>query len=93
LACRLALECLSPVPSLLKKIKRSFSIPLRLTDSKLLNTVENSLAAHRAQHIMTLLKQKNLQNKVMCLQLNADNSPQHPLYIGYAKQPVPYVIT
>jgi hypothetical protein len=42
---------------------------------------------------MTLLKQKNLQNKVMCLQLNADNSPQHPLYIGYAKQPVPYVIT
>jgi hypothetical protein len=95
--------------------------PFRMTDSKLLSTVENllgdateadaailravkisqmtvcgwgkhALAAPRAQHIMTLLTQKNLQNKVMCLQLNADNSPQHPLYIGYAKQPVPYVI-
>jgi hypothetical protein len=54
---------------------------------------KHALAAPRAQHIMALLKQKNLQNKVMCLQLNADNSPQHPLYIGYAKQPVPYVIT
>ncbi len=95
--------------------------PFRMTDSKLLNTVDNllgdatqadsailravdlseftvcgwgkhPLAAPRAQHMMALLKQKNLHNKVMCLQLNADNSPQHPLYIGYAKQPVPYVI-
>jgi hypothetical protein len=95
--------------------------PFRMTDSKLLSTVDNllgdakqvddailravelsecavcgwgkhALAAPRAQHIMELIKQKNLQNKVMCLQLNADNSPQHPLYIGYAKQPVPYVI-
>jgi hypothetical protein len=95
--------------------------PFRMTDSKLLNTVDNllgdikeadeailravelsemtvcgwgkhALAASRAQHIMALLRLKNLQNKVMCLQLNADNSPQHPLYIGYAKQPVPYVI-
>jgi hypothetical protein len=93
----------------------------RMTDSKLLNTVDNllgdateadaailravelsemtvcgwgkhALAAPRAQHIMTLLKNAGLQNKVMCLQLNADNSPQHPLYIGYAKQPFPYVI-
>ncbi len=100
--------------------------PFRMTDSKLLNTVDNllgdateadatilravelsemtvcgwgkhALAAPRAQHIMALLRQKNLQNtslqnKVMCLQLNADNSPQHPLYIGYAKQPVPYFV-
>ena len=100
--------------------------PFRMTDSKLLNTVDNllgdaaladgailralelaemtvcgwgkhTLAAPRAQHIMTLIKQAGLQNtglqqKVMCLQLNADNSPQHPLYIGYAKQPVPFVI-
>jgi hypothetical protein len=94
--------------------------PFRMTDSKLLNTVDNllgdakeadgaivqavelsqmtvcgwgkhPLAAPRAQHMMTLLKNAGLQNKVMCLQLNADNSPQHPLYIGYAKQPVPYV--
>ncbi len=53
---------------------------------------KHALAAPRAQHIMALIKQVDLQNKVMCLQLNADNSPQHPLYIGYAKQPVPYVI-
>ena len=100
--------------------------PFRMTDSKLLNTVDNllgdaaqadgailravelaeitvcgwgkhTLAAPRAQHIMTLIKQAGLQNtglqqKVMCLQLNADNSPQHPLYIGYAKHPVPFVI-
>jgi hypothetical protein len=95
--------------------------PFRMTDSKLLNTVDNllgdakqadeailravelsqmtvcgwgkhALAAPRAQHIMALITQVGLQNKVMCLQLNADNSPQHPLYIGYAKQPVPYVI-
>jgi hypothetical protein len=39
-----------------------------------------------------MLTQANLQNKVMCLQLNADKSPQHPLYIAYAKQPVPFVI-
>jgi hypothetical protein len=56
----------------IKKIKRSFSILLRLTDSKLLNTVENSLAAHRAQHIMALIKQAGLQNKLMCLQLNVE---------------------
>ena len=96
--------------------------PFRMTDSKLLNSVDNllsdsaeadeailravqisemtvcgwgkhPLAAPRAQHIMALIKQKNLQQKVMCLQLNADNSPQHPLYIGYAKQPVPFVIS
>jgi hypothetical protein len=54
---------------------------------------KHPLAAPRAQHVMALLKQVGLQNKVMCLQLNADNSPQHPLYIGYAKQPVPYLIT
>ena len=95
--------------------------PFRMTNSKLLNTVENllgdaaqaddtilraaklseitvcgwgkhALAAPRAQYIMALLKQADLQNKVMCLQLNADNSPQHPLYIGYTKQPVPFVI-
>ncbi len=40
-----------------------------------------------------VIKQVGLKNKVMCLQLNADNSPQHLLYIGYAKQPVPYLIT
>ena len=96
--------------------------PFRMTDSKLLNSVDNllsesaeadeailravalsemtvcgwgkhPLAAPRAQHIMALIKQKNLQQKVMCLQLNTDNSPQHPLYIGYAKQPVPFVIS
>jgi hypothetical protein len=58
-----------------------------------LNTVENSLAAPRVQHIMALIKQAGLQNKVMCLQLNVENSPQHALTIGYAKQPVPYLIT
>jgi hypothetical protein len=54
---------------------------------------KHALAAARAQHIMALTTQAGLQNKLMCLQLNADNSPQHPLYIGYSKQPVPYVIT
>ena len=53
---------------------------------------KHPLAAPRAQHIMALLKLAGLHNKVMCLQLNADNSPQHPLYIGYAKQPVPFLI-
>jgi hypothetical protein len=39
-----------------------------------------------------MLTRANLQHKVKCLQLNADGSPQHPLYIAYAKQPVPFVI-
>ena len=95
--------------------------PFRMTDSRLLNTVDNllgdiaeadgyilravqlsdmtvcgwgkhSLAASRGRNIAAMLTQANLQNKVMCLQLNADKSPQHPLYIAYAKQPVPFVI-
>lgn len=95
--------------------------PFRMTDSKLLNTVDNllgdivqandsilsavevsaftvcgwgkhPLAAARAKVVMDLLIQANFQHKVMCLQLNADGSPQHPLYIAYAKQPVPFLI-
>lgn len=54
---------------------------------------KHSLAMPRAQHVLQKLQAANLQHKVMCLQLNADNSPQHPLYIAYAKQPVPFVIT
>lgn len=96
--------------------------PFRMTDSRLLNTVENllgdtdkanscilnavqsavitvcgwgkhPLAAPRAQTVMTLLAQANLQHQVKCLQLNADGSPQHPLYIAYAQQPVPFTIS
>ena len=96
--------------------------PFRMTDSTLLNTVDNllgdadeandcilravqvssitvcgwgkhPLAAPRAKIVLSLLKNANLQHKVKCLQLNADNSPQHPLYIAYAKQPVPFVIS
>lgn len=94
--------------------------PFRMTDSTLLNTVDNllgdvheanssilravemskstvcgwgkhPLAVPRAKSVMSLLTAANLQNKVMCLQLNADGSPQHPLYIAYAKQPVPFL--
>jgi hypothetical protein len=54
---------------------------------------KHPLAAPRGQAVLTMLKKSNLQDKVRCLQLNADNSPQHPLYIAYAKQPVPFVIT
>lgn len=95
--------------------------PFRMTDSRLLNTVDNllgdiadannsilravessaatvcgwgkhPLAAPRAKMVMDMLMQADLQHKVMCLQLNADGSPQHPLYIAYAKQPVPFLI-
>lgn len=95
--------------------------PFRMTDSRLLNTVDNllgdiadanqsilraveisaatvcgwgkhPLAAPRAKTVMEMLMHANLQDKVMCLQLNADGSPQHPLYIAYAKQPVPFLI-
>ena len=54
---------------------------------------KHPLAAPRGQDVLSMLKKANLQDKVKCLQLNADNSPQHPLYIAYAKQPVPFVIT
>ncbi len=53
---------------------------------------KHPLAASRGQAVLLLLKSANLQDKVKCLQLNADNSPQHPLYIAYTKQPVPFVI-
>lgn len=95
--------------------------PFRMTDSRLLDTVDDllgdtdeaddcilravqlsdltvcgwgkhPLAAPRAQVVMRKLITADLQHKVMCLQLNADNSPQHPLYIAYAKQPIPYVV-
>lgn len=95
--------------------------PFRMTDSTLLNTIDDllgdaaeandcilravqassmtvcgwgkhPLAVLRAQTVLSLLKNANLQYKVKCLQLNADQSPQHPLYIAYAKQPIPFVI-
>ncbi len=95
--------------------------PFRMTDSSLLNSVDNllgditeaddcilravqlsdmtvcgwgkhPLAATRGQSVATMLAQANLQHKIMCLQLNIDRSPQHPLYIAYAKQPVPFMI-
>jgi len=53
---------------------------------------KHPLAASRAQGIMQKLHAANLQHKVVCLQLNADNSPQHPLYIAYSKQPIPFVV-
>ena len=54
---------------------------------------KHPLAAPRGQAVLSLLKNANLQDKVKCLQLNADNSPQHPLYIAYTKQPMPFLIT
>ncbi|MDP3088824.1 MAG: DUF1643 domain-containing protein [Methylotenera sp.] len=54
---------------------------------------KHPLAAPRGQAVLSLLKNANLQDKVKCLQLNADNSPQHPLYIAYAKHPVPFLFT
>jgi hypothetical protein len=54
---------------------------------------KHPLAVPRGQAVILKLKNARLQDKVKCLQLNADNSPQHPLYIAYAKQPVPFVIT
>ncbi len=53
---------------------------------------KHALAAPRAKHVLALLKAAGLQHKVMCLQLNKDGSPQHPLYIGYAKTPEPFAI-
>jgi hypothetical protein len=53
---------------------------------------KHPLAASRAQTVLSKLKSANLQDKVKCLQLNADKSPQHPLYIAYAQQPVPFDI-
>ena len=88
-------KLLNTVPSLLSDSAEANEAILRavaLSEMSVCGWGKHPLAAPRAQHIMTLIKQKNLQQKVMCLQLNADNSPQHPLYIGYAKQPVPFVI-
>jgi hypothetical protein len=53
---------------------------------------KHALAAPRAQHVLALLEAAGLQHKVKCLQLNKDGSPQHPLYIGYAKTPEPFAI-
>ena len=88
-------KLLNTVPNLLSDSAEADDAILRavaLSEMTVCGWGKHPLAAPRAQHIMQLLKQKNLQNKTMCLQLNADNSPQHPLYIGYAKQPVPFVI-
>ena len=65
---------------------------VQLSDMTVCGWGKHPLAAPRAQAIMSMLTRANLQHKVKCLQLNADGSPQHPLYIDYAKQPVPFVI-
>ena len=88
-------KLLNTVPSLLSDSAEANEAILRavaLSEMSVCGWGKHPLAAPRAQHIMALIKQKNLQQKVMCLQLNTDNSPQHPLYIGYAKQPVPFAI-
>jgi hypothetical protein len=54
---------------------------------------KHPLAAPRGQAVIELLKSNNLHDQVKCLQRNADGSPQHPLYIAYSKQPVPFMIT
>ena len=53
---------------------------------------KHPLAATRGQNVLLMLKNANLRHKVKCLQLNADKSPQHPLYIAYTKLPMPFVI-
>jgi hypothetical protein len=65
---------------------------VELSDMTVCGWGKHPLAAPRADAVMLMLTQANLQHKVKCLQLNADGSPQHPLYIAYAKQPVPFLI-
>jgi hypothetical protein len=86
---------LNTVDNLLGDIAEADDCILRavqLSDMTVCGWGKHPLAASRGRNIAALLTQANLQNKVMCLQLNADKSPQHPLYIAYAKQPVPFVI-
>ncbi len=65
---------------------------VQLADVTVCGWGKHPLAAPRARAVMAMLNEAKLQDKVKCLQLNADGSPQHPLYIAYAKLPIPFVI-
>lgn len=66
---------------------------VQMSDMTVCGWGKHPLAAPRAQAVIALFKNNNLHDKVKCLQRNADGSPQHPLYIAYAKQPVPFMMT
>ena len=95
-ACHLTdATVLNAADSLLGDSKEADDCILRavgLADVTVCGWGKHALAAPRAQHVLALLKAAGLQHKVMCLQLNKDGSPQHPLYIGYAKSPEPFAI-
>jgi len=52
----------------------------------------HALALPRAKEVIAMLKDANVSERVMCLQVNQDGNPQHPLYIKYSQKPLPYSI-
>jgi len=44
----------------------------------------------RAKELLQRLDVLGLMHKVHCLQITKDGSPQHPLYVSYLVDPVPY---
>lgn len=50
----------------------------------------HEFAMARAKEVISMVEAENQTSRIMCLKRNKDGSPQHPLYIGYDKTPVPY---
>lgn len=44
----------------------------------------------RVRHVINVLKENGLSGRLYALHINKDGSPQHPLYVGYDKQPIPW---
>jgi len=53
---------------------------------------EHKLAGEHAKYLMSEIDGRNLSGRLMCLKKNKDGSPQHPLYLSYALQPIPFEV-
>lgn len=47
-------------------------------------------ALARAKSVISILGEEHL-SRIMCLDINQDGNPKHPLYVAYKQVPVPYV--
>jgi len=48
----------------------------------------NEVIGPRAKAVYEILSERGLAHKLHALNINRDGSPQHPLYVAYAKQPI-----